>query len=291
MIRSVTWFACSNPDENPRSGRSPLPFFKMKIYILTDMEGISGINRESQCYGGKGHPDYESARHLLMGDVNSAIAGAFDGGAKEVTVLDGHGDGQNFILEELDPRATLDALFHPYSPLSALDETYAGLFVVGQHARAGTLNAFLDHTQSPRLWVNYLINGQPCGELAQAAAYAGYFGVPLLYCSGDVALCREAEEQFPGVVTTPVKEGLGWARARCWPVPVMRERIRKDACRAMSLVGQLSPWVLQPPIEITLELAYTGAADAIAWKKGVERLNARTVRWRIDSAREIYWVP
>ncbi|MEA3344717.1 MAG: M55 family metallopeptidase [Chloroflexota bacterium] len=67
-----------------------------KIYIMTDMEGISGGREPFQC--DPEHPEWQRARRLLVGDVNAAIAGAFDGGADEVLVSDGHSRGFNFPL-------------------------------------------------------------------------------------------------------------------------------------------------------------------------------------------------
>ena len=60
-------------------GRQTASGGAMKIYIMTDMEGISGINREVQVQPGR--PEYEAARALLAADVNAAIAGAFEAGA------------------------------------------------------------------------------------------------------------------------------------------------------------------------------------------------------------------
>ena len=53
----------------------------MKIYIVTDMEGVSGICNEEQVK--RESPHYGPARHLLCADVNAAIQGAFDGGATQ----------------------------------------------------------------------------------------------------------------------------------------------------------------------------------------------------------------
>ena len=45
------------------------------------------------------HPRRREANEFLMADLNAAVAGAFEGGATHVTVLDSHGGGGNFILE------------------------------------------------------------------------------------------------------------------------------------------------------------------------------------------------
>ena len=75
----------------------------MKVYIMTDMEGISGVSIPEMVK--RGEPQYEAARHWLTSDINAAVAGAFDAGATEVIVNDGHGGAPHMVLDEADPRA------------------------------------------------------------------------------------------------------------------------------------------------------------------------------------------
>ena len=81
----------------------------MRIYIHTDLEGVTGLDEEEQRQFDKKELYRESCEKLML-DVNAAIEGAFDGGADHVIVMDGHaGVGrQNFILEMLDERAEYD---------------------------------------------------------------------------------------------------------------------------------------------------------------------------------------
>ena len=48
---------------------------------------------------------------------------------------------------------------------------------------------------------------------------------------------------------------------------------------------------LHPPIEVTVEWAWSGKADQVARGKGVERLDARTTRWHILDPRDIHTWP
>lgn len=261
----------------------------MKIYVLTDMEGISGIWRPEQVQ--KGTPEYERARKLLCQDVNSAVAGAFDGGAEEVVVLDGHGSGDNFILEMLDERAVYETVKSPLEVMPSLDESFSGLIQVGCHAMAGTLNGFLDHTQSSISWFNLYINGRKFGEIGQAGAYAGAFGVPVIMVTGDKAACEEARSFFGEIELVAVKEGLGRNKARCIAPKQAHKMIHDAAVRAVQRAksGEFKPFILEKPIEMKLELCRSDYADAYAARPGVERLDARTVRKIIESAKEIYY--
>jgi len=75
----------------------------MKIFVMVDMEGISGICRSSQVMQEVEH--YQIGRRYLTFDVNACVDGCFAGGAKKVVVRDAHGGGYHLIWEKLDPRA------------------------------------------------------------------------------------------------------------------------------------------------------------------------------------------
>jgi D-amino peptidase len=258
----------------------------MKIYILCDMEGTSGLWQPEQT--DLTSPQYQHARGLLAADVNAAIAGAFEGGAAELVVCDTHAGGRNFIIEQMadDPRVVYETPSGG-DALPAIDESFDGLILTGHHAMAGTLNGFLDHTMSSRHWFSMTLNGQPVGEIALETAVAGHFGVPLIMVAGDRAACEEAEAMFTGVVTAPVKEGLGRNRARCLPPGQGQALIRTRAAEAVGKAKKLKPW--KPDLPITLELTFTRAdyADDAATNPAIERVDARTCRKVVQTAHQV----
>jgi len=264
----------------------------MKFCIVTDMEGLAGVDHWDQCYATDDQdPAYRHGLAQLAADTNATIAGCFDAGASEVCVWDGHGRNrqQAFTRVTLDPRATLRRLVHG-APiiLEGIDDSVAGVFMVGQHAMAGTLQGFLDHTQCPKEICRLLINGQEHGEMSQFALYAGASGVPLLHVSGDEALCNEARRLFPWTATTATKRGTGWAACKLYPVETVRERIRTDVAAAIRRRETARPWRLPMPAEITVEFGWSELADKLAAIPGVRRLHARTVAWTLPDPRFIY---
>ena len=62
----------------------------MKIMIMTDMEGVTGVHDHRKCCTADGCY-YQNSRKLLTMEVNAAVAGFFAGGATEITVATGHG--------------------------------------------------------------------------------------------------------------------------------------------------------------------------------------------------------
>jgi D-amino peptidase len=255
----------------------------MKIYIITDMEGVSGICNEQQVQ--RDSPAYAEGRQLLMGDVNAAVEGAFAGGATEVVVNDGHGGGFNLMLEQMDPRARYERPNSGLDFMPGLDSSFAGLFCVGYHAMAGTLDGFLDHTQSSASWFNYSINGRRTGELGQCGLWAGSFGVPALLVTGERAACAEARDFFGEIETVSVKEGIGRQHARCLHPQRAREEITAAAHQALELVGKIRPYRVEPPLTIRLEYYRSDMADAVARRPGTRRIDARTVERVVDDPR------
>jgi len=246
----------------------------VKVYIHTDLEGVTGIDNIEMM--ARDHERHEEAVRNLMADLNAVLDGAFAGGAEHVTVLDSHGGGGNFILDLLDERAENDT--KPNKKWwGILDNSYDATFFIGAHAMAGTMNGFLDHTQSSTTWYNYSVNGRRMGELAQWAMVAGAFGVPMAMVSGDEAACVEARQFFHPLETATVKRGIGRIRAELVDPEEARERIREAARRAIAIIPETHPFVPTKPMEIILEFMRADYCDAVA-ARGVERIDARTVR-------------
>ncbi len=243
----------------------------MRVYIMTDLEGISGVVDIG--YMEVPGDYYRSARRLLMNDTNAAIAGCFDAGAGEVVVKDGHSRGNNFITELLDPRARTDARRNPW--IGALDGSFDATLMVGQHAMAGTIDGFLDHTMSPDSWFEYSINGRPVGEIGMWATMAGHYRVSLVYLAGDQAACAEAEALLPGIVTTAVKKGSGRNKAMGLHPDRAAEAIRRDVARALSGKPP-KPLAWKRPLTVQLRVMRSDMADGSG--RSVQRVDARTLR-------------
>ncbi len=257
----------------------------MKIYIHTDLEGVSGIGTvnfgDSSVFGAK-NLKYPGAVRMLVGDIQAAIDGAVAGGATEITVLDSHGGGGNFTARDLKGRAGFDPKTNGRW-WGMLDESYDGTFFLGAHAMAGTLNGFADHTQSSTEFFDFTANGRRVGEIEQWAMVAAEFGVPLVMVAGDAAACAEAKAFFDPIATATVKHAKGRMFADCLPLHVARANIRKAARKAMSLIGKAKPKKTRKPITFTLTCLRSDIADKLTWGD-IQRVDARTIRWVRENA-------
>ena len=258
-----------------------------KIYIHTDLEGISGIDKgEMVKVGLNGNSEYVIGR--LMADINAAVDGAFLGGADHVTVLDSHGGGNNFDLSLLDKRAEFDT--KPNKKWwGIVDESYFGTFFIGAHAMAGTLNGFLDHTQSSESIYNYYVNGRKMGELGQWAMVCAHYGVPMIMVSGDEAAVHEATQFFGDIETACVKKGISRSVARLIPNERAEQRIRRAAKAAVEKSEKKRPFTPILPMEIKIEFTRSEYCDWHSSNPNVERIDARSMR-KIATSYQDYWL-
>ena len=178
---------------------------KMKIMIMTDMEGVTGVHDYKKCCTADGCY-YQTCRRLLTQEVNAAIAGFFAGGATEIVVATGHGY-DSLDRELLDERVEmLTGHFQPIWPWG-LDESFDALAFVGQHAKAGSDYAHLAHTGSFAV-LDFRVNGISIGEYGGFSFCAMELGIPVIFAAGDRALTLEAQALTPGVFTVAGKHGL-----------------------------------------------------------------------------------
>jgi D-amino peptidase len=229
-------------------------FSQIKIYINTDLEGISGVFKFDQTRE-KDTPLNIQACEYFMGDVAAVVRGLKDGGATEIVVLDGHGSqcviphlmesGAKYITGKPRPGA---------ANLSVLDSSFAGMVLLGFHAMMGTPDGVLNHTQNSKTENRYWYNGVESGEMAQSALIAGYYGVPVIMVTGDEATAREAIEFFGNnIITVPVKKGLSREAAILYPFEETRKALYEEAKRAMSVISSCKPYKIDTPIKVKMQ--------------------------------------
>jgi len=177
----------------------------MKVYMMTDMEGVAGVMNFHE-WTSYGTPYYDMAKEFLTLEVNAAVDGLMAGGATEIHVVDAHGPGA-VNVKLLDPRVTVSRGWsEPAWPL-LLDTSYDFMVSVGQHPKAGTEYGHLCHTQSLH-YLDETINGVSVGEFGELAMCASELGVRVIFATGDYAFTKEAQALVPGIETVAVKWGV-----------------------------------------------------------------------------------
>lgn len=251
----------------------------MKILIAADMEGVTGVVNWDQVT--MGSADYERFRRIMTADVNAAVLGAFEGGAKEVVVSDGHSNARNILVEALDERARLNSGSpSPFAMLEGVQHGVVGVIYVGYHARVGTPQAILDHTWSSKCIGGLWLNGLEVGEIGLNAALCGFYGAPVLMIAGDQSACAEAKELLGALETVVVKRASGRMAAECLPPAVTQPLIKAAASRAVESLaagGAPQPFRLPAPIQVAVELNTSEMADRAAMLPGVHKRFGRRI--------------
>ena len=183
----------------------------MRIAMITDMEGVAGI-QNFEDWTEPGGRYYERGKAFLSMETNAAIEGFFTAfGAVapneglEITVIDGHGPG-GIDPWLLDKRVELSRGWGVYHQFG-LDDHFDAVAWVGQHAKSGALRAHMAHTGSCDV-LEHKLGGVSMGEFGECAAIAGFYGASAIFGSGGRAFTEEARALTPRIHTVEVKRGV-----------------------------------------------------------------------------------
>ena len=263
----------------------------MKVFMMTDLEGVAGVvSFEDQAYEDGKY--YEESKRLLTGEVNAAVEGLLEAGVDEIIVRDGHGAG-GINFEMLHPAVKLihGQTWGLKEQMLAIMRSCDVGIMIGQHAMAGVADGNLNHTQNSREITEYRLNGKPIGEIAQFAYEMGALGLPVIYLSGDSAACREAEELIPGIITTSVKEGIARNAALCLSATVAREKICNDVKNAIEKQNEqkLAPLMLSGPYCMDITCTNTTSTDMRSAAPHCKRISDLTFRVESDNILDVLY--
>jgi D-amino peptidase len=237
--------------------------------------------------GGK---DYATARRLLTDEVNAVVEAVYahTPGA-EILVNDSHGDHQNALHTELDPRVTyIQGSIKPLGMVQGLDGSFDGVVFLGYHAMAGDPDGFLAHTGSGSvkgLWLNDV----EVGEGGMNAAFAGALGVPVILAAGDSAATAELSHLLDTeTVTTKTAETP--ASARLLHPERVRAMLAEGTERALDRLanGGYEALDLWHPVRIRMRFASTTHVDVLTSIPGVSKVDGFTVAYTASDADEAY---
>lgn len=253
-----------------------------KIFISVDIEGVAGVVNAEQ--GRPGNAEHEAARRLMTAEANAAIEGAIAGGASEVLVNDSHGPMRNLVLTELDPQAqVVYGRPKPLSMMQGLESDFAGVILLGYHARAGAHRGILAHTINGFAFAKVSVNGRAVGEAALYGSLAGAMGVPVIMASGDDVLRAEVAQLFPDARFAEVKLGIGANAAKNLSPKAARALIRSTAEAATREAHAARPSVMNPPLRCEVRLNTPALADLMSLVPGTERIDGHTVAFTTDA--------
>ncbi len=261
----------------------------MKLYMVADMEGATGITHRDQLME-TGAKRYWDGCKLLTGDINAVVEGAVSEGVTEVLVSEGHANMRNVLVDELHPAARVlrgPARWDvkPLCQVGALTASYDMGVFVGFHSRAGTPGGLLCHTWAGAVVHKLSINGVEVGETAINAALLGDQGIPVgLVCGGD-DLAREARADLGEVECAVTKEVLGFDLAICPGPKKTHPMLQESSARAVRRhrEGAFEPYRVEGPVTITIEVISDAQARRMVLTEGFERVDRRVLTCHAES--------
>jgi D-amino peptidase len=246
-----------------------------KIYMSTDMEGISGVVDFNDCQpAGR---DYETGRKYMTEDINAAVRGAVAGGANEIMVNDAHGSMRNILPDSLDKRATLiRGKTKPLGMIEGLDKTFDAVICIGFHARSGELgilsHSFMGH-EVEDIW----LDGKPVGEIGLLHAAAASIGVPVIMLAGDDIACKEMREWDEHVELVSVKRSIDRFTAVLTPLEEARAAIELGTKNAVKKQAR-KPTRVQKTARLEVRWQSATVASHLCGIPGVLLKDSRTIQ-------------
>ncbi|HPW63626.1 MAG TPA: M55 family metallopeptidase [Cyclobacteriaceae bacterium] len=256
----------------------------LKIFISVDMEGIGGIGTSAMTStGGK---DYDTGRKLMTNEVNAVVSAIFESGPATILVNDSHGDMQNLLQTQLDPRVEyIQSNIKPLGMVQGLDATFDGVIFIGYHAMAGAENGFLAHTGSGNvkgLW----LNGVEVGEGGLNTYFASALGVPVILASGDKTFSEEIKK-LTSTRTVITKEAIGASAAKLIHPDVVIKELQTQTKAALKDIKKAKP-LTQEPIEFKIKVDVPTRADVAMSIPGMKRVDGYTVSFSAKNMEEAY---
>lgn len=258
----------------------------MKLFISADIEGTAGINAWDETEYGTQR--YAYFQEQMTREVSAACEAA-DALGYGVTVKDAHDSAKNIIPDKLHPSAYLIRGWAKdlNCMMSGIDsDKFDAVAFTGYHSAAMSEGNSLSHTMTTAAhWVK--INGRFASEFVINSYIAAMYGIPVVFVSGDEALCQTAKELVDGIVAVPTKRAIGSATVSAHPEKVCKEikRGMEEALRS----DYKESCKVKLPSHFLVEIAYrdlnTAASNSLY--PGVHRIDGKTVLFESDNYTEV----
>lgn len=250
-----------------------------KILISVDMEGVAGVVTSAQL-GPTGF-EYQRFRQFMTDETIAAIDGAIEAGAKEIVVVDSHGNGQNLLIEKLPDNVMIIRSWpRRFGMVAGIDESFDGVMLIGYHASTHNTEGVRAHTFSSAKLTKVAVNDIPVSEGMWVAMVAGHFDVPVIMISGDDIATKEVKDFLGDIELAVVKEAMGFHSAKTH-TPAMAAKIIKEAsAKAVKKINSYNPYKLDVnPVRLEVSFKHYQPSEILAYLSVVERIDSHTVRF------------
>ena len=254
---------------------------KSKVFICSDMEGIAETTSWHHCY-----PNTVIGRKYakIMTDEVLQLCSVL-GRKFEIVIRDSHGDAKNIIPNKIKKNVELIQHLNndPLYMMLGMDRSFDCCIFHGFHAADGSGGSPLAHTFLANEFVEFKLNGVLSGEGTFALYTAAYFGVPLIYMSGDAYAVQEIKRLSPNTITTITKD---FEANRILCAREVLKHIKSDLSAAKEQFKH-APDIcsIDLPKSFHLELTYRDPAHALLSAKVIPNLKLvgdATIEYQTD---------
>ena len=259
----------------------------MRLFISSDIEGTTGIIDWDEADLDDGGAWYNYFRDQMTREVSAACEGAKEGGADYVLVKDAHDSGRNIIPSKLPEGVFIHRGWSgdPLGMVEGLNDGFDALAFIGYHSAAHEDGNPLSHTMSSHVG-EVIINGSRASEFTINSYIAAMLGIPVIFLSGDAALCESAKAFVPGITTVATNTGRGASVTSIHPTEAIR-LIREGARSAVEKNGKDCLIELPTRFETTIQFNNHKYAYKGSFYPGVTQVDEKTIRFESDNFKDL----
>lgn len=258
---------------------------KMKVYISVDIEGVTGVAHWDETE--LGHSNHVWAAEQMTKETIAACEAAIEMGAKEIIIKDAHDSGRNIDMTKLPKQSTIIRGWTsgPESMMAGIDNTYDATIFIGYHSAAGENGNPLAHTMDSKKASYVKINGKLASEFMMNTLISSYYGVPVVFLSGDKMLCENTKELVPNIETVAVKSGEGGATFNMQP-DYACECIKEGVSKGLKKIQECK---IESPKNLKLEIRFREHQDAnkARYYPGVSLIDDHTVEYMAKDIQDL----
>ena len=245
----------------------------MNLYIMVDLEGMSGVFSRDQIFDADKIPE---GRERMTADINACVDAAKAAGVEKIYVRDCHGASSTVIYDKLSDNADYYICGYMGEPRFTGIEDCDAVILLGYHAMAGTMGGTLEHTFNSKTVQNYWLNGKKVGEAEIDALGVGELGKPVIMVSGDDKLCNEVAEFLPDTVKCEVKRGMTWNGAMMLPAGKAKKKIEECTLEAIRRFKDIKPYTKEAPYTLRVELCERSVLPFVGGDERKKIIDGRT---------------
>ncbi|MCX7027875.1 MAG: M55 family metallopeptidase [Spirochaetes bacterium] len=252
-----------------------------KLFLSADIEGTCGIAdwKETELENSQG----AYFRAEMTKEVAAACEAAFAAGAEEILVKDAHSTGRNIDPSFLPEKVKILRSWtrDPQVMMAGLDSNFDGAMFTGYHSAAGSDGNPLAHTMNGgNVWVK--INGVQASEFLINSYTSISLGVPVLFLSGDEALCSFAEGLGWGMKTAAVSRGVGNASISVHP-SVAQRMIREGVAAVLADPPTVAKQYIPRRFDVEIRFKEHHLAYRGSFFPGAQKLSSHEVAFSASS--------